>query len=410
VRKQLFLNVFLHHGQEKVLVGEIAHIENEIYFEYSPSFLQKKIELSPFKLPLKSGTQVDSAHVFNGLPGVFNDSLPDGWGNLLMDRYFRQQDIDPHKLSPLQRLAYIGNRGMGALLYEPADKIDNDFQGELKLSELARECEEVLRGEDKEILPELLIAGGSPGGARPKVLIGQNEKTGEICTGAIEIPDGFTPYLVKFSVLTDFKDIGSIEYAYSLMANQAGLKTSPAKLFDAGVAGKFFGTQRFDRNAGRRIHMHTLSGLLHADYRIPNCDYSDFLKATWLLCEDAKQVLEGFRLMTFNVMTHNRDDHTKNFAFLLENGQWRLAPAYDLTFSTGIAGEHTMTIGGEGANPNKSNLLDVANKLDIPHVSANKIIEEVHDAVSQWSEFAEEAGVTKGSSAELQRALNNIKV
>ena len=410
MKDKSFLNVCLHQQKQKYLVGELAHVDNQVYFEYSSDFIDTQIELSPFKLPLQTGIQVDTEKTFSGLPGVFNDSLPDGWGMLLMDRYFRKNGIEPHKISPLQRLAYIGNRGMGALCYEPASKIDSDFQSKLALSVLAQECEEVLRGDEKDILPELIIAGGSPGGARPKVLIGYNEKTGEVCTGATEIPDGFNHYVVKFSALTDFKDIGVIEYAYTLMASEAGINLPPAKLFDAGITGIFFGTERFDRKMNNRIHMHTLSGLLHADYRIPNCDYTDFLKTTWLLTKNQDDTLQAFRRMVFNITTHNRDDHTKNFAFLLIDGQWKLSPAYDLTFSTGVAGEHTMTVSGEGANPSKEHILNVAKKLDIPLQKSTKIIEEVLDAIAAWSRLADEAGVSKDSKVELQRALNNIRI
>jgi len=260
--KRIFLNVELHVENDSLLVGELAHIDHQIYFEYSPEFVLSGIELSPFHLPLKPGAQEDSQRTFHGLHGLFNDSLPDGWGLLLMDRYFRMKGIDPFSISPLERLAYIGERGMGALTYKPANKIDSNLQGMLDLSVIARECEEVLRGDEKDILPELIIAGGSPGGARPKVLIGFNEETNEVCSGTVELPKGFDPYIVKFSAMTDFKDLGAIEYAYALMANDAGIRMGDARIFDAGKEGVFFGVKRFDRKDNKRIHMHTLSDFL----------------------------------------------------------------------------------------------------------------------------------------------------
>jgi len=410
VKKEIFLNVEIHVGNELMLVGELAHIGHRIYFEYSPEFIASGIELSPFNLPLKPGVQEDDHRVFHGLHGLFSDSLPDGWGLLLMDRFFRKEGIDPFSISPLERLAYIGNRGMGALTYKPAKKIDSNLQGLLDLSVLARECEEVLRGDEKDILPELIIAGGSPGGARPKVLIGFNEKTNEVCSGTVELPEGFEPYLVKFSAMTDFKDLGAIEYAYALMAKDAGIFMSDSKIFDAGNEGRFFGVKRFDRKNNQRIHMHTLSGLLHADYRTPNLDYIDFLKTVLALTKNHQEVLQAFRLMVFNLLTHNRDDHSKNFSFLLLDDAWHLSPAYDLTFSSGIAGEHTMMIGGEGANPKKDHLLLVAKKLGIKSKVALEIIDELRSVVSKWSSYAKNVGVTDCSTKQLQRALENISI
>jgi len=396
--------------EKKHHVGQLAHVKEGVFFEYTDDFVDSKIEISPFRLPLRHGVYEDKERVFHGLPGVFYDSLPDGWGMLLMDRFFRQKGVDPFSLSHLQRLAYIGNRAMGALSYEPATKINNEFIKKANLSLLARECEDVLRGGEKEILPEIIIAGGSPGGARPKVLVLYNDKSKEVCMGMDGIPEGFEPYIVKFSALTDFKDMGAVELAYMKMAKEAGIETAEARLFDAGEEGKFFGVKRFDRKGNVRTHMHTLSGLLHADYRIPNLDYKDFLKATWLLTKDHEQVIEGFRMMVFNILAHNRDDHSKNFSFLLDSSGWQLAPAYDLTFSSGIAGEHTMTIAGEGANPSHDHILRVARKADIPENIAISIIEKVKGAIEQWEVFAEDANVTTSSAKEIQRALQNIRL
>jgi serine/threonine-protein kinase HipA len=406
--KKLFLNVFLHWGKEKIKVGELAHVKHDIYFEYSPELIARNIELSPFKLALKSGAYRDESRIFHGLPGVFYDSLPDGWGLLLMDRYFRQYGVDPKVISPLERLAYLGDRAMGALSYEPAiPVITKKSTQTLSLALLAAECEQILQGHEDDILPELIIAGGSSGGARPKVLIGYNPENQQICTGMQTLPPGFQHYLIKFSAMMDINDSAEIEYAYALMAKAMGISMTDVKLFHIENFGWAFGTVRFDRNQNQRIHRHSLSGLLHADYRIPNLDYLDFLKATWVLTEDFNAVIEGFRRMVFNVFMHNRDDHSKNFSYLLGKQDWKLAPAYDLTFSAGMGGEHTMTIAGEGAHPGQEHCLKVANQLEINSNTALEIIDQAIAIRSQWLKFAGQAQVPKASAQQLNKILGN---
>jgi serine/threonine-protein kinase HipA len=407
--KKIFLNVFLHQGEEKINVGELAQVKQDIYFEYSANFIARQIEISPFKLPLKAGVYRDESRTFQGLPGVFYDSLPDGWGLLLMDRYFRRQGMDPGTISPLERLAYLGDRAMGALSYEPAIPIKIEkLKSATSLALLASECEQILQGHEDDILPELIIAGGSSGGARPKVLIGYNAENQQICTGMPILPTGFQHYLVKFSSMIDISNSAEIEYAYSLMAKACHIQMADTRLFNIEKFGRAFATTRFDRDKNQRIHMHSLSGLLHADFRIPNLDYTDFLKATWLITQDFLMVIEGFRRMVFNVFMHNRDDHSKNFSFLLLNQGWQLSPAYDLTFSAGIAGEHTMTIAGEGANPTRKHLLKVANQLEIDNNSAIEIIEHIAFIRSQWMEFSQQAHVSKRSALHLNRIFSSI--
>lgn len=405
--KKLFLNVYLHHGQKKLKIGELAQVGHDIYFEYTADFIAKQIEISPFKLGLKPGIYRDEARIFQGLPGVFYDSLPDGWGLLLMDRYFRQQGIDPATVSPLERLAYLGDRAMGALSYEPAIPIQmKKANPAVSLSLLAAECHQILQGHEDDILPELIIAGGSSGGARPKVLIGYNAASKEIITGMQILPKGFQHYLVKFSTMMDMNGSAEIEYAYALMAKACGIYMANTQLFHIKNFGKAFATIRFDRNENERIHMHSLSGLLHANYRIPNLDYTDFLKATWLLTQNFPMVAEGFRRMVFNVLMHNRDDHSKNFSYLLANSGWQLSPAYDLTFSAGIAGEHTMTIAGEGANPDKTHLLKVASQLEIKSNLAQDIIDQAAAVRSRWLDFAEQAQVPKRPAQQMQKIFH----
>lgn len=208
--------------------------------------------------------------------------------------------------------------------------------------------------------------------------------------------------------MMDINDSAEIEYAYALIAKACHIQMADTKLFNIEKFGRAFATIRFDRDKNQRIHMHSLSGLLHADFRIPNLDYIDFLKATWLLTQDFLMVIEGFRRMVFNVLMHNRDDHSKNFSFLLLNHGWQLSPAYDLTFSAGVAGEHTMTIAGEGANPTKEHLLKVASQLEISANSAIEIIDHILFIRSRWLEFAEQAHVSKRSAQQLNRIFPSL--
>lgn len=300
---------------------------------------------------------------------------------------------------------------MGALTYKPSYQIQHQWQSKLTLEHIAADCEAVLQGKDHDILPELIIAGGSPGGARPKALIAVDKQQNSISTGVDRVSENQKLYLVKFSTMTEINDAAELEYAYYLMAKDCGINMTSAKLFDAGKYGKAFGIERFDREANRRVHVHTLSGLLHADYRIPNLDYIEYGKAIWALTQNKQQVAEGFRRMVFNVMAHVRDDHSKNFSFLLdEDSVWQLSPAYDLIFSPGIAGEHTMTIAGEGANPTTYHLLRIANKMQIDIAEANNIIEQVKSVVEKFNDYAETASVPTDIKNNVARALKNIQI
>ena len=402
------LKVYLHHQQQKLLVGTCLHVDHDIYFEYHPDFIKSEMQLSPFKLPLKSGAYKDQDRVFDGLPGLLYDSLPDGWGLLLMDRYFRQEGIEPRQVTPLERLAFIGDRALGALSYEPSLDIQHQWGSDIGLELLAKHCEIVLHGNDNHVLSELIIAGGSPGGARPKVIVGFNKSQEKLCSGVANLPKGYQHFLIKFPAMTDVNDNAQVEYAYSLMAKDCDITMPPTKLFDAGSYGAAFGIERFDRIKNQRVHMQTLSGLLHANFRIPNLDYIDFLKATWLLTQDQQQVLQGYRRMMFNIFTHNRDDHSKNFSFVYRDLQWQLSPAYDLTFSSGMASQHTMTIAGEGANPNKTHVFEVANKLNIQTNTATKIIKQIQEVTNDWRSYAKRAGVDKPISNRLSKVFDNI--
>jgi serine/threonine-protein kinase HipA len=349
---------FLEVGYEDSIVGKLAFSPDHLaVFEYEPEFLKSGFSISPFYLPLKPGVFIGRREPFNGLFGVFNDSLPDGWGMLLTDRLLKKQKINPEQLTPLDRLSLVGNNGMGALTYKPATTFSHQ-EGISDLNLLADEVKQVLHSDYNGSVENLYQKGGTSGGARPKVLI---------TIDTIE-------WLVKFQGSSDPNDIGQLEYKYAEVAGKCGIEMPETRLFE----GKYFGTRRFDREENRRYHIHSASGLLYASFRYPSLDYTELIKATMALTRNIMEAWKVFRLMVFNVLTCNRDDHAKNFSFIWKNGEWALSPAYDLVFSTGFNGQHTTTIGGKG-NPSKADIFEVAKVTGLPVKTARTIFEEVYE-------------------------------
>ncbi|PTW61682.1 serine/threonine-protein kinase HipA [Breoghania corrubedonensis] len=375
-------------------VGRLATRDRKIYFEYDASFLKRGLDISPLRLPLKPGLSTFEAPLFDGLPGVFNDSLPDGWGRLLFDRFARSQGIAPESLTPLDRLAHVGRTGMGALVYEPDYSLE-DAAGALNLDELARQAQEVLAGEAEGVLKELLTLNGSSAGARPKALIGLDSERRTISHGISNLPEGYEPWLVKFGTSQDGSDAGAVEYVYALMAREAGIDIPDVHLFPATTGAGYFATRRFDRNGTNRLHMHTACGLLHADFRTPALDYEDLLALTGLLTKDVREVEKMYRLAVFNVLAHNRDDHSKNFSFLMDaSGTWKLAPAYDLTFSNGPRGEQSTMVMGEGKNPTVDHLTKLGKTAKLPKATITDALERTRDALANWEPLARQCGVS----------------
>ncbi len=400
------VEVYFTRQAEKILMGRLLFKGRQVFFEYAADFLKTGLELSPFKLPLKSGVLTCDDYLFDGLFGVFNDSLPDGWGRLLLDRKLMKIGIHPDQLTPLNRLCYVGSRGMGALSYQP--EIDNlKFTLHHDLDEIANECLQFQEHDDDQFVDDLLAMNGSSAGARPKALVTllkQGFQPSNILSPSHE------DWIIKFTSSIDPSDIGPIEYAYHLMAKAAGLDVPTARLFKSKKNRGYFGVKRFDHDGVNRFHMHTVSGLLHVDHRIPSLDYETLIKATMWLTKDMRECEKQFCHAVFNVLAHNRDDHAKNFSFLMDtHGDWHVSPAYDLTFSMGPGGEHCTTVMREGKQPGLTHLLKLAEVAGIEKANALVVIDQVRDAVSQWDQFASEANVTKKSSSLIQSALNRIK-
>ena len=392
---------------DAAIVGQLAEVDRTVYFEYDSAFLDRRTQLSPFKLPLRPGLIEHADRSFGPLPGLFDDSLPDGWGLLLMDRMFRRRGIDPATVSPLERLSYLGTRTMGALTYHPPAQVERDNRS-IDLHELGKNAQEVFSGAAVEVLPALLRAGGSPGGARPKVLIGVHGD--KIISGEDDLPDGFEHWMVKFSAKSDARDAGPIEQAYADMARAAGIDMPQTRLFRVAKDPAYFGVRRFDRGPeNRRSHVHTFGNLIHANFRIPSTDYADLMKVTLALTRSQADVLRVFRRMAFNIAAHVRDDHAKNFAFVMDGaGNWSLSPAYDLSFATGPGGEHTMTVLGEGRSPTREHALRLTTQFGVKPSEAADAIGQVNDAIANWPRFASAATCTKKTAKAISSHLRSL--
>ncbi|MBI4028030.1 MAG: type II toxin-antitoxin system HipA family toxin [Verrucomicrobia bacterium] len=407
------LKVF-YRGQ---LVGMLADDPtrlDHILFEYDGGWIAGGLELSPFRLPLQPHVQENHNPIFYNLPGLFYDSLPDAWGMSTLERYFMTQGKLPQEIPTLAKLAYIGQRGMGALTYQPAMEIKDDaaIMDALNLAKMDREAHKILVGSGKTILPEL-AAASSAGGARPKVVMAMRGK--EIVHGTVTIPDGFTGWLVKLAALkrgtADTGQYGRLEYAYSLMAEEAGITMPETQLLNVSIHGRkvgLFAAKRFDRIPGigekQRRHIQTLAALQHMDFTAP-LDVSELLNTTWEITKDIRQVREAFRRVVFNVASCNCDDHAKNFSFLMdEQGRWTLTPAYDLTYSLGQGHRavHAMRVNGT-ATPGRADLMAAASECSLGNGA--EILDQVHEAVAQWPMHAKKAGVTSERAKEIGRRI-----
>ncbi len=354
---------------DKRFVGTLALYQNRLAaFEYSKEWLLEGFSISPFSLPLEKKVFIPKVDPFEGLYGVFADSLPDGWGRLLVDRLMRKNGLNPQNIGNLNRLAIVGSSGMGALEYEPVVSLvkkDNI----LSLDEIAKECKKILgTKEDTNNLDYLFIKGGSSGGARPKIL---TQIDGE-------------DWIIKFPSSLDDDDIGLQEYQYSMCAKECGISMEETRLFSSELCKGYFGTKRFDRKNGKKIHMVSVAGLLETSHRIPNLDYDLLMRLTLQLTNDMLECEKLFRLMCFNIFSHNRDDHSKNFSFqyIEDEARWILSPAYDLTYSNSIGGEHATTVHGNGTNPGINDILEVAKGIGISIPRARRIAEEIQEKVA----------------------------
>ena len=362
------LDVYYHDQK----IGTMALYQNRLAaFAYSDEWLQEGFSISPFSLPLEKRVFVPKIDPFEGLFGVFADSLPDGWGRLLVDRLMRKNGLNPHTVGSLERLAIVGNTGMGALTYRPTIPLESVYN-ELTLDEIAKECERILQTDTSEKLDYLFAKGGSSGGARPKIL------------PRIDNED----WIIKFPSSEDSKDVGRQEYDYALCAKECGIEMEEVRLFPSEKTQGYFGTKRFDRVAegeNGKVHMISAAAILETSHRIPNLDYDILMKLTLQLTKSMEECEKLYRLMCFNVFAHNRDDHSKNFSYIYRDREkrWILSPAYDLTYSNSIGGEHATTVNGNGVDPGMEDLLSVAKKIGIGMAKAKKTAAKIQECVHE---------------------------
>ena len=408
------LRVYFHglDTDEPVLLGRLGYGRGQGYthFEMDPAFLRLGMNPSPLRLETRTGLQPAPPNPFDGLHGLFDDSLPDGWGRYLMDRAFRQRGLDPGVVTPLHRLALVGARAMGALSYEPDDGVGDPHVAPLDLPTIGLAATRQYLGDASELLDSLVRHASPSGGARPKILIGINEADGSAVTGADDLPDGYSHWLAKFptGVSATDRSAGAIEYLYSRMARAAGINMAETRLIPGNKGNAYFITRRFDRRAGnRRRHVHSVAGLVHSDFRMPDFDYLELLKLSDWLTRSHAEKTKLFRRMTFNIVGGNRDDHTRNFAFEMKSGgEWVNTPAYDLTYNPGLAGHHSMTIQGKGRGFVRDDLLKLAHTASIPRAAALRIIDEVSDAFSEWAKDAPAYPIPKERTVDIQRHID----
>ena len=328
-------------------------------FEYSAEWLGSGFSISPFELPLKSGVFIAKSRPFDGGFGVFDDCLPDGWGLLVLDRYLQQNGINPRTLTLLDRLALVGSAGRGALEFRP-DRSLVSKQDYVDFEKLALEAEQILGNEDYsgKGIEEFQYRGGSPGGARPKIFTRYDGKE----------------WLVKFREKNDSERIGAEECNYSLLAKKCGIEMPETRLFE----GKYFGVERFDRTPKGKLHVISMAGLVGADYRLPSIDYAHIFQACAMLTHNVAELWKVYRLMVFNYLIGNKDDHAKNFAFIYRDGDWHFSPAYDLLPSDGINGYKTTSI-NDRIEPSKEDLFAVAVKAGLDKREAVGIFEKMQE-------------------------------
>ena len=416
-------------------IGIIHQEEDQGYlsFEYDRDFLRSGIELSPIRMPLNGRVYSFpelAGGAFHGAPGLIADSLPDSFGNRVIERWLSEQGRSISDFNAVDRLCYTGQRGMGALEYRPAhgpdiwkeESVDIAKMVEFASDVLNDKKDQKLRIQDDSGYGQLIQLGTSAGGARAKALIAWNQDTGEIRSGQIEAGDGFEYWLMKFDgvkkngdhELEDAIEYTRIEYAYSLMAKKAGIKMSDCRLWEEN--GRFhFMTKRFDRVGNQKIHMQTFGALMHIDYNLPGqSSYEEAADITMRLTNSASSVEELYRRMVFNVLLVNQDDHVKNIAFLMDRkGKWKLAPAYDLTFAYNLENRwlraHQMRVNGKTSDITYDDLIESGKSMGIAARKCAGIIQTVKGVKEEYVSYMKDAGVSAKTAKTLLPILPMIE-
>lgn len=403
------IDVYYRGFGDKRLIGKLTMDGRRPAFGYDAVWLADGLELSPIEMPLRSAPYYGTHASSHYLCGLLSDSLPDGWGMLLMDRFFRKvMDKPARQVNVLDRLAYIGDSAMGALSFEPehdlSDAIDTS---ELTLAKLAAANQTILSGQDSDILAELIVIGGSPQGARPKALVLYDKSSDFITTDLTYEYSSATPWLIKFPAQSEHKSVCLLESLYADMAKKAGLNMPAHHYFDIDEKYAAFGVERFDRINHQRVHVHTLAGLLDIDFRIPSLDYLQYLRCVRMLTQSQIAVEAAFKHAVFNIIFNNKDDHSKNFSFIMgEAGRWSLSPIYDIAYNSGMNGYHQMAVAGEARHPTALHLLKLAKLADIKQNKAQAIIEQVTSVAKDFLTMINDYDIEKVLSNRVIHDIN----
>jgi len=417
-----------------IRVGAVAWNEsaNHGVFEFEADFLKQDLDVAPLKMPLseaRNGKRIFqfpslNPETFQGLPGLLADSLPDKFGNRLIEEWLARQGRTVQSMNPIEKLCYIGSRGMGALEFKPAIASFKEQSETLQVNELVRLASDILHqrnsletnftSSNNNGVEDIIRVGTSAGGARAKAIIAYNPQTGDVRSGQAQQSEGYEHWIIKFDgvsndLLGDPQGYGRIEYAYHLMAKECGISMTECRLLEEGGRAHFM-TKRFDRNGIERLHMQTLCGIAHFDYNMPSVySYEQAFQVMRQLRLPYPDAEELFRRMVFNVICFNCDDHTKNISFLMnKSGEWKLSPAYDVTYAYNPDNrwlkQHQLSVNGKRENIYRADLLKVATEMNIK--KALEIIASVQEAAGKWSEFASTAGIPEGQSAAIGRLIN----
>ena len=403
-------------------------------FSYDEKFLRSNIEVSPLVMPLSKRIYAFpelNGKTFYGLPGLLADSLPDKYGTKLIEKYLAQQNRNLESFTSVERLCYVGNRAMGALEYVPAKGYTNAPDESIQLEELVQLASDILSERDSvhiqqndETMQQIIKIGTSAGGARAKAIVAWNEKTKDIRSGQIDAGSGYGYWLIKFDGVENNKDKGEeadgpaytrIEYAYYLMARDAGIVMNECRLYEE--AGKYhFMTKRFDRegDTGKKIHMQTLGALAHYDYNMPGAhSYEQVAEIIYRLGMGQKDIEQLFRRMVFNIIARNQDDHVKNISFLMnQKGAWSLSPAYDITYAYEPANywlsKHQMSINGKLENIGFDDIFECGSRMNISKRRIINTVEEVQKVIGKWSSYAEQAKLKEEIMNEIKQQHINF--
>lgn len=390
------LRVDIAFGSDDVRpVGQIAwdSARRSAAVEWDPSFVAAPLPISPYHVKTLAGLyRTGNTAAFEGLPGVFGDSLPDGWGRLLIDRELERRGSGRTAITPVDRLAIIGTHGMGALIYRPEERVVGPNSVDLEwFADLATSMAEDASVED---LRKARAAAGGSAGTRPKLVALLDVETGRVRDHRRTPERGERQVLIKHRATTDSPTAIEEEEAYARMARAAGIAMPWTMVLRSGRGDAFFAVERFDRRGAARVHMHTAAGMLDVDFRQPSTDYENLHKLVRWTTRHAGDQDEMFRRMAFNVLAHNRDDHLKNHAFLMDaGGGWRLSPAYDVSFSDGPGGVHHLAIAGEGRRPGRKHVEAVGQALGMKPAAIAALIDPVRAAIADWPRHADAAGV-----------------